>query len=94
MCKAFSARTGDNNYVYVKEPALLRILAQRMIDALAPRGERASSACWSFSFHPGLFEAFQFRLDAACKEMMDGLPIAAEFRHGSWLTAEKSFEHL
>jgi uncharacterized protein YecE (DUF72 family) len=92
------SHAGDSNYAYIKEPSILRILAQRMIDALAPLKRSGKLGFLVFQFPPWFTcRPSNFDYILSCKEMMDGLPIAAEFRHGSWLTADKApgtFEFL
>ena len=92
------SRSDDGKYVYIKEASILRMLAQRLIDALAPLKRAGKLGFVVFQFPPW-FTRKTSNLDyiLSCKEMMHGLPIAAEFRHGSWLTADKvssTFEFL
>ena len=82
---------GDGKYVYIKEASVLRILGQRLIDALAPLKRSGKLGFLVFQFPPWFIcRPSNFDYILSCKEMMDGLPIAAEFRHGSWLTADKA----
>jgi uncharacterized protein YecE (DUF72 family) len=85
------SHTGDSSYAYIKEPSILRTLAQRLIDALAPLKRSGKLGFLVFQFPPWFTcRTSNFDYILSCKEMMDGLPIAAEFRHGSWLTADKA----
>ena len=85
------SRTGDARYLYIKEPAVLRMLAQRLIDALKPLKRAGKLGLMLFQFPPWFTRTTSnFDYILSCKEMMDGLPIAAEFRHGSWLTPDKT----
>ena len=85
------SHTGDSRYVYVNEPSILRMLAQRLIEALAPLKRSGKLGLTVFQFPPWFTrKTSNFDYILSCKEMMDGLPIAAEFRHGSWLTADKA----
>jgi uncharacterized protein YecE (DUF72 family) len=90
--------TNSSKYVYVKEPSILRTLAQRMIEALAPLKRSGKLGFLVFQFPPWFTrKTSNFDYILSCKEMMDDLPIAAEFRHGSWLTgdnAPSTFEFL
>jgi uncharacterized protein YecE (DUF72 family) len=85
------SHTGDHRYVYVKEPTVLRVLAQQVIDALTPLKRSGKLGLLVFQFPPW-FTCRPSNLDhiLSCQEMMGGLPIAAEFRHGSWLTADNA----
>jgi uncharacterized protein YecE (DUF72 family) len=92
------SHTNDSGYVYVKEPSILRVLAQRLIEALAPLKRSGKLGFLVFQFPPWFTcKASNFDYILSCRDMMDGLPIAAEFRHGSWLTTDKApstFEFL
>ena len=86
------SHTGDSRYAYIKEPSILRMLAQRLIDALAPLKRAGKLGFLVFQFPPWFTcRTSNFDYILSCKEMMHGLPIAAEFRHGSWLTADKAW---
>jgi len=85
------SHTHDSGYVYVKEPSILRVLAQRLIEALAPLKRSGKLGFLVFQFPPWFTrKTSNFDYILSCREMMDGLPIAAEFRHGSWLTPDKA----
>jgi uncharacterized protein YecE (DUF72 family) len=80
----------EKKHVYVKEPSLLKITAERFREALKPLAEAKKLGVVVFQFPPW----FQYRrsnLDHILKaqELMGSLPVAVEFRHGSWLTPEK-----
>ena len=96
--QGLASPTGDSRYVYIKEPSILRMLAQRLIDALAPLNRSGKLGFLVFQFPPWFIcKTSNFDYILSCKEMMNGLPIAAEFRHGSWLTGDKglgTFEFL
>lgn len=89
-------REGDS--VQVTEPALLRALAQASVSALIPLREAHRLGFVVFQFPPW-FGYKKANLDYLlyCKELLAGLPIAVEFRHGSWLTrhhADNVFDFL
>lgn len=84
-----SEKDKSEKRIYVKESFLLTALAQRFKEALTPLIETNKLGILVFQFPPW----FQYRtknLDyiLTCRELMQGLPIAAEFRHGSWLTPD------
>jgi uncharacterized protein YecE (DUF72 family) len=85
------SHSNNSKYVYVKEPSILRTLAQRMIEALAPLKRSGKLGFLVFQFPPW-FTRKTSNLDyiLSCKEMMDGFSIAAEFRHGSWLIGDNA----
>jgi uncharacterized protein YecE (DUF72 family) len=78
------------NRIYVKEASLLKVIAERFIDSLKPLSKNNKLGLLVFQFPPW----FQYRnsnLDyiLTCKEFMNGLPVAVEFRHGSWLESDR-----
>jgi uncharacterized protein YecE (DUF72 family) len=79
----------SEKYVYVKEPTLLKIIADRFIDVLSPLVKAGKMGVLVFQFPPW----FQYRtknMDDILirKELLQGLTMAVEFRHGSWLTQD------
>ncbi|OGW36303.1 MAG: hypothetical protein A2Y97_09555 [Nitrospirae bacterium RBG_13_39_12] len=74
-------------YVYIKEPSILEAISEKFRETLSPLKKTDKLGMLVFQFPPW----FQYRtmnLDyiRKSKELMKGLPIAVEFRHGSWLT--------
>jgi len=76
--------------VYIKDPSLLRVLAERFIESLDPliRSDKIGIMVFQFPqwFH---YKAAHLDYIATCKEMMHGIPMGVEFRHGSWLTSQR-----
>jgi uncharacterized protein YecE (DUF72 family) len=82
----------------VSDPVQLRALAQALVAALAPLKAARKLGFVLFQFPPW-FSCKNANRDYLlyCRELMAGLPIAVEFRHGSWLTrrhAEETFAFL
>jgi uncharacterized protein YecE (DUF72 family) len=77
----------DHDNVHITDPALIRALAQASVGALEPLRAARRLGFVVFQFPPW-FGYKNANLDYLlyCKELMAGLPIAVEFRHGSWLT--------
>lgn len=77
--------------IYVKEPVLLKTIAEKFRDTLAPLIKANKLGVLVFQFPPW-FQYQTSNLDYVlnCKELMQGLPIAVEFRHGSWLEPGRS----
>jgi len=89
------AKDSGKGYTYIKEPSILRLLAQRQTEALAPLRRAGKLGLMLFQFPPWFTRSSSSRdYILACKEMMDGLPVAVEFRHGSWLTPDKAPDTL
>lgn len=77
-------------FVYFKNLSMLRMLSDRLMDSLQPLIKANKLGFMLFQFPPW----FHYRRDNVdyilfCKELAQGLPIAVEFRHGSWLTPER-----
>jgi uncharacterized protein YecE (DUF72 family) len=75
-------------HVYIREPHLLQVIADRFNEALSPLKRTNKLGVLIFQFPPW-FQYKTANLDYIlnCKELMSGLPVAVEFRHGSWLTS-------
>jgi uncharacterized protein YecE (DUF72 family) len=78
---------------HVSEPAALKAMAKAMVSALEPLQEAHKLGFIIFQFPPW-FSCKNANRDYLlyCKELMAGLPIAVEFRHGSWLTRQHADE--
>ena len=79
--------------VHVSDPALLRAMAREFVAALAPLKEASKLGFIIFQFPPW-FSHKNANKDYLlyCKELAAGLPIAVEFRHGSWLASRHAQE--
>ena len=77
----------DQENIRIEEPAVLKAVAQASVAALEPLRAARKLGFIIFQFPPW-FGYKKANLDYIlyCKELMAGLPIAVEFRHGSWLT--------
>ncbi|HET6515405.1 MAG TPA: DUF72 domain-containing protein [Thermodesulfovibrionales bacterium] len=90
---AIPAADRDRKHVYIRERSLLRTVAQSFREALDPLVKKEKLGLLLFQFPPW----FQFkpsRLDYIlnCRDLMAGLPVAVEFRHGSWLRSDRAKE--
>jgi uncharacterized protein YecE (DUF72 family) len=80
----------EKTRIYIKEPNMLETIAEKFRDVLKPLVAADKLGVVVFQFPPW----FQYRksnLDyiLRCRELMKGISIAVEFRHGSWLTEGK-----
>ncbi len=77
-------------HVYVKEPSLLNLIAERFKEALTPLIKDNKLGVLVFQFPPW-FQYTAKNLDniLVSRELVQGLQVAVEFRHGSWLTPDK-----
>jgi len=85
------AQEKNKQYIYIKEPDLLRIVAWKFIETLTPLIESGKLGLIVFQYPPWFrhtSESFEYIL--TCKEMVKGLRLAVEFRHGSWLAPGKA----
>ncbi len=80
----------EEKQVYIKEPELLKVVAQRFREALKPLIKAGKLGVVVFQFPPWfLYRTSNLDYILKCQELMEGLPVAVEFRHGSWLTSQK-----
>jgi uncharacterized protein YecE (DUF72 family) len=91
IAKSRPAAEGDGKYVYVKSPAMLESIAGRFRDSLSPLISAGKLGVIVFQFPPW-FQYSTAHMDRLvdCKRLMQGLDIAVEFRHGSWLLPERA----
>ncbi|MCX5886220.1 MAG: DUF72 domain-containing protein [Proteobacteria bacterium] len=85
-----SEKDRSEKQIYIKDDYLLKLITKKFADNLYPLMNADKLGVIVFQFPPW----FQYRsqnLDYTlkCKELMNNLPVAVEFRHGSWLTSEK-----
>ncbi len=83
--------TGERKYVYVKDPGLLGEIAHRFRLALLPLVRTGKLGLLVFQFPPWLTYR-QAALDEIrrCRSLFGEFSVAVEFRHGSWLTPQRS----
>lgn len=81
--------------LHVEDPQLLRVIAQELLGALVPLREARKLGFVIFQYPPW-FTCTSANRDylVYCKELMAGVPVAVEFRHGSWLTRRHAPETL
>ncbi|HAM49970.1 MAG TPA: DUF72 domain-containing protein [Nitrospiraceae bacterium] len=80
----------EKKHIYIKDSSLLKTVAEMFREALEPLVKGGKLGVLVFQYPPWFQYSkagFDFILQG--KELMDGLPVALEFRHGSWLTPEK-----
>jgi uncharacterized protein YecE (DUF72 family) len=76
-------------HVYIKEPQLLQIIAERFNEALSPLKRTKKLGVLVFQFPPWFqYKTMNMDYILNCRELMQGLDVAVEFRHGSWLTSD------
>jgi len=88
--KLLSEKDKTERNIYIKEPSLLKAMAEKFRDILTPLIKDNKLGVLVFQFPPW-FQYKTSNLDRilTCKELMQGLPVAVEFRHGSWLTPDR-----
>jgi uncharacterized protein YecE (DUF72 family) len=86
---ADSPRSG--RFVYIKERETIRAIGQSFLEALLPLKRAGKLGLMVFQFPPW-FQHNRANMDYILfsKQLMDDLPLAVEFRHGSWLSASKA----
>lgn len=77
-------------HVYLKDPAQVAAVAGRFRGNLQPLVTAAKLGILVYQFPPW-FQYSRRNLDhlLTCRDLMAGLPLAVEFRHGSWLVPER-----
>lgn len=76
----------QERYVYLKEQDQVSAVAERFRQSLGPLKTAGKLGVLLYQFPPW-FQYSPGNLDRilACRDLMEGLPLAVEFRHGSWL---------
>jgi uncharacterized protein YecE (DUF72 family) len=76
----------EERHVYLKDPAQIAPIAARFRQNLEPLAAAGKLGVLVYQFPPW-FHYSHGNLDhiVICKNLMPGLPLAVEFRHGSWL---------
>lgn len=76
--------------IYVKDETLLGLMASRVRDALEPLYRSGKVGLMVFQYPPWFtYGTRNMDYILKCKEWMNRLPIAVEFRHGSWLVPRR-----
>jgi uncharacterized protein YecE (DUF72 family) len=85
---AVQTAAGPGRHVYVKERAMLGSIAKAFHDSLLPLKRSGKLGLMVYQFPPW-FDYRQSNLDYIlfCTDLTAGMPLAVEFRHGSWLTS-------
>lgn len=80
--------------MYVREPDVLMTIAERFRESLQPLIRSGKLGLMVYQFPPW-FDYKDANLDYVlfCRNMTGGLPLAVEFRHGSWLVPRRA-EHV
>jgi uncharacterized protein YecE (DUF72 family) len=75
--------------VYIKEPSILRAIADSFKESLTPLMNKGKLGILVFQFPPWIeYKKQNMEYILSCQNAMGRMPIAVEFRHGSWLTDE------
>lgn len=77
-------------FVYIRDQSLLREIAEKFRDSMLPLSRAGKLGLLVFQFSPWfLYTNENLKYILFCREAMQGLPLAVEFRHGSWLTPDR-----
>jgi uncharacterized protein YecE (DUF72 family) len=81
----------SRRYIYIREPLLLQLLAQRFREVLDPLKKKNKLGVLVFQFPPW-FHYSHANMDyiCTCKNLIEDVSFAVEFRHGSWLTPDRA----
>jgi uncharacterized protein YecE (DUF72 family) len=82
-----TASDTGRGHVYIKDPSLIHLIAERFKDGLIPLLSANKLGLLVLQFPPWFrHEKRNFDFMLKCRDIMAGFALAAEFRHGSWLT--------
>jgi uncharacterized protein YecE (DUF72 family) len=89
--RLLSEKDKTERNIYITESSLLKAMAEKFRDSLAPIIKANKLGVLVFQFPPW-FQYKTANLDyiLKCKELIQNLQIAVEFRHGSWLEPDRS----
>jgi uncharacterized protein YecE (DUF72 family) len=91
IASALPASERDKRHVYVKSPEMLNIVAERFVESLFPLREKNKFGVIVFQYPPWFtYKTENLDYLLTCKKLMNGLALAVEFRHGSWLTPHRA----
>lgn len=86
-----AAGAAPGRSVYIKEREVLALIARRFADVLAPLIRARKLGLLVYQFPPWFdYKERNFDYMLLCKELAAPLPMAVEFRHGSWLSAARA----
>lgn len=82
-----SEKDRSGKQIYIKDDYFFNLITKRFADNLYPLKNADKLGVIVFQFPPW-FQYQSQNLDyiLKCRELMNSLPVAVEFRHGSWLT--------
>lgn len=88
-----SMASGEQKSAYVKDEMLLGLIASRLHDSLEPLHRSGKLGLMIFQYPPWFtYGARNLDYIVKCRQWMNGLSLAVEFRHGSWLTPGRQRE--
>ncbi|HMK49014.1 MAG TPA: DUF72 domain-containing protein [Thermodesulfovibrionales bacterium] len=98
IAEELTDNNGDSRYIFIKDLSVLSVVAERFKEALAPLVNSGKLGLLVFQYPPWFQHGKKnFDYILRCRELMKELPVAVEFRHGSWLspgTADSVFAFL
>jgi uncharacterized protein YecE (DUF72 family) len=88
--RLLSEKDRTERNIYIKEPYLLKAMSEKFRDSLAPLMKANKLGILVFQFPPWFqYKTSNFDYILNCKELMQELQMAIEFRHGSWLEPDR-----
>ena len=83
------AKDRIQKYLYIREPKLLNLIAEKFLESLYPLISTGKLGIFVFQFPPWFtYKEKHLEYILSCNRIMGRVPIAVEFRHGSWYTSE------
>ncbi len=88
-----SSEDKEKKYIYIKEPHILKAIAQKFTDSINPLQIGNKLGVVIFQYPPWFhYSTSNIDFILTSKELMKDIPVAVEFRHGSWLKTERRDE--
>ena len=83
----------NKRFTYIKQPEIIKAIGERFVNVLEPLRSSNKLGVVVFQYPQWFhFNPLNFEYILLCKKLMDGIPLAIEFRHGSWLTNNRAKE--
>ena len=77
----------NKRFTYIKQPEIIKAIGEGFVNVLKPLRSSNKLGVVVFQYPQWFhFNPSNFKYILLCKKLMDGIPLAIEFRHGSWLT--------
>jgi uncharacterized protein YecE (DUF72 family) len=85
------ASAQEKRNIYIKSSEILKMVGERFVESLSPLREKNKIGVIVFQYPPWFhYTTENLGRLLGDKKLIDGLDLAVEFRHGSWLTPQRA----